>query len=279
MSQLIVHADDLGLSRSINDGIFEAHRRGVLTSASIMANGEAFHHAVDICRTTPTLDTGVHLTLVEERPILAPEKVKSLIDANGRFHRHATQFTRKYFQGGLSFDEIRQELEVQVTRVLDHGILVSHLDSHQHLHMLPRILAITVELAKKYGIRAVRIPNEPVRLAMLTGDRALTRALQGLALRFFCHLGRNIDLVHTDAFAGFFFGGKLNRENLLKVLENLPPQGTCELMCHPGQEDPHTRHDHWGYNWNDELEALTDPTIPLLLERKGIRLISYRELS
>ncbi len=277
--KLIVHADDFGLSEKINDGILHAHRHGILTSASIMANGKAIEHAMRICRSVPTLDVGVHLTLVEELPVLPREQIPSLVNGEGRFHRHAMTFLKKYVTGRIRLPDVRRELEAQVKKVLGYGISVSHLDSHQHLHILPQILSITVALAREYGIPAIRLPYETPRFYMLGSREIFSRLPQLLGLNLFCRLGEKTIPLRTAHFVGFFFGGNLQKKNLHKALQCLPSAETCELMCHPGLEDAITPYRHWRYHWAEELLALTDPKIADFLSAKGIRLISYRQLA
>jgi len=276
--KLIVHADDLGLSNNVNQGILEAHLRGIVTSASIMAGGVAFEHAADICRLMPTLDTGIHLTLVGERPVLDSATVPSLVGPDGKFHRNFTAFAWKYLTRGISLVEVRCELEAQIQKVMSRGLEVSHLDSHQHLHMLPQIFRVAVALAKKYRIPAIRIPRENLRAYMLGGKAWMLRVPQLLVLNMFCRGAASTFPLGTDYFAGFLFTGRLHKHNLRKVLEHLPTRGTCELMCHPGLRDPNIRCGQWGSHWADELKALTDPEISELLAKRGVQLISYREL-
>jgi predicted glycoside hydrolase/deacetylase ChbG (UPF0249 family) len=276
---LIVHADDFGLSEKISDGIVLAHKEGVLTSTSVIATGKAFVHAMETCRSLPTMDLGVHLTLVEERPVLNPSAIPSLVNANGFFFDHATTFIRRYATGNISLMEIRQEFEAQIKRVLDWHIPVSHLDTHQHLHGLPAIRHIVDDLAGKYRIPAVRYPREKLRWYMLRNIRMLPRTLQLLALNFFCRLGNTPVPAHTDHFAGFYFGGYLTRTNLRTLIDNLPPHGSCEMMCHPGLPDASGVYGHWNYHWADELDALLDPQLPELLRHNGIHLIGYRDLA
>ena len=108
MLKLIVNADDFGLSEKVNEGIVSAHRNGIVKSASLMANGTAFDHAITCCAVTPTLDIGVHLNLVEEQPVLDTHQVPSLVDRKGRLPRHAKNFVRRYFAGQISLQEIRE---------------------------------------------------------------------------------------------------------------------------------------------------------------------------
>jgi len=277
--KLIVHADDFGLSEKINDGILHAHLHGILTSTSVMANGGAFEHALNICRSVPTLDIGVHLTLVEEPPVLPREKIPSLVGGEGRFHCHAMTFLRKYAAGRIRLAEVRCELEAQIKKVASYGISISHLDSHQHLHILPQILNLTVDLAEQYGIPAIRFPYETPRFYMLGNRKAFSRLPQLLGLNLFCRLGKKAIPLHTAHFAGFFFGGDLQKKNLHKTLEFLPVGETCELMCHPGLADEYGAYRRWRYHWAEEFLALTDPEIAAFLSAKGIRLISYRQLA
>lgn len=274
-----MHADDFGLSERVSDGIVLAHKEGVLTSTSVIATGKAFVHAMEICRSLPTIDLGVHLTLVEEQPVLRPSEIQSLVNADGLFFDHATTFIKRYATGNISLAQIRQEFEAQIKRVLDWHIPVSHLDTHQHLHGLPAIRHIVDDLARKYAIPAVRYPREKLRWYMLSNIRMLPRTLQLSALNFICWLGKAPALLHTDHFVGFYFGGHLTRNNLRTLIDNLPAYGSCEIMCHPGLPDKNGAYGHWNYHWADELDALLDPQLPDLLRQHRINLIGYRDLA
>jgi len=275
--KVIVHADDFGLTEKVNDGILQAHLHGILTSTSIMANGGAFEQALNIVHSTPTLDVGIHLTLIEEKPLLNAEEIPTLLTQEGKFHRNAFHFVRRYLLGKINLDEVRKELDTQIQRVLMAGISPSHLDSHQHIHMLPGILGIVVELSQKYGIPAIRFPHE-VRVFRGIRNVSLTRVAQALVLNLFCQAAKGRIGRRTDFFAGFLFGGNLNKENLLRVLRDLDRSGTYEIMCHPGLGDLDTHYSHWRYHWLDELNALTDKEIADFIHHKGIWLISYRQL-
>jgi hopanoid biosynthesis associated protein HpnK len=280
MNRLIVNADDFGLSEKVNEGILDAHLHGIVTSASIMANGEAFEHAIDICKSTPTLDIGVHLTLVGEEPVVSSEHLPSLVNGEGRLHSHATEFLKRYLMRKICFQEVRKELEAQVISVISRGINVSHLDSHQHLHMLPKNWTVAVALARKYGIRAIRVSNERlhINVDMLRTNGSGSRVIHSFVLKFLSRLRKNADVVRTDHFVGFLFSGNLSKENLQTVLQKLPPTGTCEIMCHPGAYDPDSRYTHWRYNWPGELSALTDQEILQFVKHNRIKLISYQQL-
>jgi hopanoid biosynthesis associated protein HpnK len=275
--KLLVHADDFGLSARVNEGISLAHRGGILTSTSLLANGGAFADAVRIGREVPTLDVGVHLTLVEDAPVLDAERVPTLVDETGKFYRHATVLAKRWLMGKVSVSEVRAELQAQIEKVLDSGLRVTHLDGHQHAHMLPDLLAATGELASRYGIRWIRFPGERLRAYMLRPSE-FGRIAQLLALNLLCLLGRRVDARSTDHFAGFFFGGRLDKHNLLTLIDRLPSTGSCELMCHPGTADPSSSYAHWNYRWGEELAALIDKDVARALAKRGVQLVSYRDL-
>ena len=277
---LIVHADDFGLSEAVNHGILDAHSNGVLTSTSIMAGAEAFDHAVGLSLASPSLDVGVHLTLVEEQPVLDPALIPSLLGENRRFHRHATVFTSEYFRGRISLVQVEAEFEAQIGKVLAAGLRVSHLDSHQHLHMLPGVLKVTLDLARRHGVPFVRFPRETIAPYMLRAPAGASRVAQLAVLNLFCALGeKRFAGRRTDHFVGFYHGGDLNRANLRALAARLPACGVTELMCHPGRDDPASGRAHWGYGWAAELEALTDPEVARILQRRGVSLISYRDMA
>ena len=277
--RLIVHADDFGLSRSVNEGILEAHCRGILTSTSVMASGEAFDHAIQLVRATPALDVGVHLTLTEERPVLGCADIPTLLNGQGVFHASSGVFMQRYLSQRISLDDVRREFDAQIGRVSEQGVTISHLDGHQHLHMVPGIRRVVGELAKKYAIPAIRFPRERLQGYMFRDVQNWSRLLQQCALNCVCSIAAIPGAMQPDHFVGFAFGGKLTKANLFKVLQSLPETGTCELMCHPGHPDPQSPRAHWGYRWQEELEALTDPEVRQYIESNDIKLVSYAALA
>lgn len=278
--RLIVHADDFGISESVNLGLVDAHRHGIVTSTSVMANGAAFEHAVALAKECPTLDVGVHLTLTEERPV--GPAAAGLVDAHGRFAPNVFDLAARHALGRVPLDAVRAELDAQIRRVLASGIPVSHLDGHQHVHALPGIARVVAELAKAHGIRTVRYPAERIRGYMLKlGLRSLgnaRRVAEQIALAACCALSPLRELKRIDDFVGFYFGGRLTEANLATVLAGLPAGRTAELMCHPGDDDPRGPYRHWHYSWAVERDALSSPRIRELVLARGVQLISYRDL-
>jgi hopanoid biosynthesis associated protein HpnK len=275
-TRLIVNADDFGLSEAVNRAVIEAHENGIVTSTSIMAGGAAFEHAADLAARSPTLDVGVHLTLTELQPVA--ESVPSLVGAEGRFARHATDFAKRWLRGTIVLGDVRKELDAQIQRVRAHGVQPTHLDGHQHVHVLPGIARVVAELARVNGIRGVRVPTERMHGYMFKDLGGLKRLAEQIALGMFGTLSPLKHLRRVDRFVGFYFGGRLNEQNLRTVLERLPPGKTVELMCHPGLEDPESRYRHWDYAWAAETAALTSPRIRELLGAHGVRLIGYRDV-
>lgn len=278
--RLIVNADDFALHPSANLAILKAHREGIVTSTTILAGGMAFFDSLGDLKDCSGLGIGVHLCLVDQKPVLEASQVPSLVDENGRFTLSYGAFVKKLAMRRIDLSEVRRELEAQVGRVLDHGLKITHLDSHQHLHLLPGICGIVAEISRKFGVRRVRLPAEIV----LPGCESTSR-LRRLQGRLVYRLARKrrrefkkAGLKSTDHFIGFDCGGCFCREQWFNLIPNLPP-GDTEVMVHPGQ-DAHLLEDmtRWGYRWEEELAALTDPRLKVLLQDHGIQLINYGNL-
>jgi len=274
-TRLIVNADDFGIAEPVNRGIAEAHDRGIVTSASIMATGQSFEHAVALARERPNLGIGVHLVLTEQRP-LAGAHVPTLVGADGRFAPHTVELAGRQLSARISLRDVKVELDAQIRRVRAAGLAVTHLDGHQHVHVLPGVARVVAELAAAHGIAAVRYPSERLCPYMLRSPRGFKRLAEQAAVTVCCVVSPLRELRRSDDFVGFYFGGRLDETNLETVLHELQPGHTTELMCHPGQAD--IRADGWRYAWADELAALTSPRIRELLAARGVQLISYRNL-
>lgn len=265
---LIVNADDFGFTRDVNEGILEAHRRGILTATTMMANGAAFEHAVTLARQTPTLDIGCHLVLVGGNSLLPPHAplpldVKSLLAALAR--------------GRIA---IESELDAQVRRILDAGLRPTHLDTHKHTHLLPPVLAAVARLGRKYAIPWVRRPFDFPRHAgqVPLSRRVLSRGLGFLRPKFHRVLEEH-GCRTTNHFAGFSITGYLRIAELLALLRDLPP-GSTEFMTHPGfcTAELMAAPTRLKQQRQQELEALTSPEAREALKQSGIRLACYRDL-
>ncbi len=281
MKLLIVNADDFGLHPAVNRAIIAGHTGGCITSTSIMPAAAAFADAASLAGRHPSLGTGVHLTLVGERPVADPAAIPTLVDGDGRFPGQYPAFLARYLRGRVSRDEIRTELTAQVAKTAAAGVQITHLDSHQHLHVMPGIIDIVLDLAAQFGIKALRIPDEPRFFSggfPYTAGRFVGRfGLSSLASVARCKAKRRGFAV-PDHFFGMLAGGNMRQEYLLAILDRLP-DGVSEIMVHPGDDAAALGTLYgWGYRWQDELAALTSPDTRRRLETNGIRLISFREL-
>ena len=274
---LIVNADDFGLSEKVNAGISHAHQRGIVTSASLMANGRAFEHAVDLAKEMPSLDIGIHLTLVGENPLLPAHEVSSLLSADGALLPHAAGFLTRFCRGKIRLSQVRRELSAQIEKVRATGLRLSHLDSHQHLHVLPGIASIVAELARRYHIPAMRRPVEtPLPQEVV---RQPLRAVQWGVLKALTAATSSAGVILTpDRFFGFFCGGRLSVVDLESFIQRLRPGEVAEIMCHPGLADVSSPYLNWHYDWVGELDALTSREVVAAVQKRGVRLTGFSAL-
>lgn len=278
--RLVVNADDFGVSERVNSGIAHAHREGVVTATSLMAVGRAFEHAVRLARAVPDLDVGVHLTLVAERP-LRPEG-SSLTGTDGRFPPGAGAFTLGWLTGRIRRADVEAEGSAQIERVLASGFRPSHLDSHQHVHVLPGLLDLARELAARYGIPFVRVPVEGWRLDRPITLHGISRLLGAGALRVFAAVGGPGRAGRAGRrplrFLGFHDGGRLDAQRLRRLLAGLRAGESYELMCHPGLTPEEEDLRRWGYGHELELQALTSPAVRADLDALGVELCTFKDL-
>lgn len=277
--QLIVHGDDFGFSEAINDGIVRAHTDGVLTSASLVAAGDAFDHAVALARVHDSLDVGVHLTLTGERSAASPASVPSLLCDGASLWPTPGEFLKRLVRGAIAMRDVECELGAQLDRAVGTGLRISHIDGHQHLHALPGIRGIVADLARQHGIAFVRRPRERLRVFMLRDADRLARAAAGIALGLLCTAPPRWRVRTTDHFVGFYFGGRLDRASLATLIKTLPSTGTCELMCHPGSSAIDSGHFAADYDRRAECDALCDPDIRRELLARNVRLVSFADIA
>lgn len=266
MKRLIVTADDVGLHPGMTRGALAAHDRGIVTAVSVSPNGRDFEPAVELLRKRPRLAVGAHLTLVGERPLSRPETIPSLVGPAGLLHAGYPAFAARYALGRIRGLDLETELRAQVERLLATGLRVTHLNSHQHLHVLPRVFEVVLRLAEEHGIPMVRIPDEPE--ARLTPRGLQIAALNALGRRARRRLGR---IASPNRTVGVMAAGRLTPMSLRRCLDRV--EGTTELVCHPGLggEELAAAYD-WGYAWEEETAALCDPGLPELLRERGISL-------
>lgn len=275
--RVVINADDFGLHPAVNRGICRAHQEGVVTSTSLMACGSAFQDAVERLRACPNLDVGIHLTLVEERPVSSAGEVSSLVGPDGRMlasHRH---FARRWLSGRIRARDVRQELCSQVQRVLRSGIRPTHLDAHQHVHCLPGIWPMVVALAEEHRIPFVRLPRfESLRAAARGWMDSVLRSSVNLLAGM--HARRWPATVHcADHVKGAELSGRMTGDALLRLLGGVRT-GLTEILVHPGEDDPdlHRRYGHWyWFDWRAELEAVTDERVQACCRQGTVQLTRF----
>ncbi|MBK7642703.1 MAG: ChbG/HpnK family deacetylase [Planctomycetes bacterium] len=278
---LIVNADDLGMSAGVNAAIFEAHERGILTSTSLMAGGEAFDEALEGLRARPRLRCGVHLVLHDELALASHERVPHLAGADGRMRPLRPTALALLF-GRIPAAEIEAEYRAQIEKVLAAGVRPTHLDSHCHLAGFPRAGAVLHRLGREYGIPCARRPE----LGSLADFRGSPPSRYPIALLIstlhkLTRMRLEAPLRMPARFVGLVKSGAVERDWLVGALAGLPRGRVSELMVHPGDGsgpgDPYG--DHGPAMRKRELEALVSPEVRAAVERHGIELVSYAELA
>lgn len=285
VKRLIVNADDLGLTPGVNRGIVEANQQGIVTSATLMANGAAFDDAIRVMTTVPSLAIGCHVDLIQLSPVLRPDQVASLV-AGEHFRPGFAALAGRAMRGKLDPAEITAEAAAQIRKLQAAGVKVSHFDTHKHTHVFPPVLRALLRAAVERGIKAVRNPFEPEsavdfkdvyrRWAILLRWTAV-RSLRTLARNFRRDVER-AGIATTDGTIGIALTGHLTQPRLTQLLARIPP-GTWELVTHPGYAEPGLeRLSKLTSSREEELRSLTSAQTREAIERMGIELISYAEL-
>jgi hopanoid biosynthesis associated protein HpnK len=287
VKNLIVNADDLGWTEGVNRGIRDASRGGIVTSTSLLANGMAFAEAVKSAKSAPGLGVGVHLNLSDGAPVAEPKSVMSLLDGRGKLSSGPESLLLKRARRGLVLAEVEREWDAQIRKVREAGIRPTHVDGHKHVHMLPGLFEIALRLAKRHGIEAVRVSLEEssLRAALSSGGKhnpgvVMKQGVQARGLKLLARdareQARRAGIATSDYFCGIAQTGELTREGVERLLWSLP-EGTTELMCHPGYADEALQKSatRLQASRQKELEILTDARIRNLVASQGIRLIDY----
>ena len=281
MKQLIINADDFGLHPLINKGIIKGHSEGIITSTSLMPSAPYFDEAVQLAKANPYLGVGIHLTLVGGVKPACPSGVNSLLTADGVFAEDYTVFAKKWYTGSIKKNELIKELETQIEKVLAAGIKPTHIDSHQHMHVLPGIAGIVVRLCEKYGIKKIRMPGENI---FWSGgfEAGMGRKIGRDGLSFCAMLAKgkaqSAGLIYPQHFFGMLAGGNLNEFLVKNILLGLP-EGTSEIMTHPGADNVLLAQNFkWGYHWHDELNAFLSESNKNIAREQGIELINFGRL-
>ena len=289
--RLIINADDFGLTSGINRAIVEAHQRGLVTSATLMASSGAFENAMQLTRDNPKLSVGCHVVLLDGLPASLPETIPTLLEKNqepSRLRDKLLPFVAAAVRGRISREEIAREIEAQIRKIQAAGIQPTHLDTHKHTHIFPAIFKPLLEAASKLGIRAVRNPFAPIKpLAfahLVRRPRLWTRYSEVKVFRHFAEdFRKEVDahgMVTTDGSFGVVVTGALD-QTLFASIMGCIPEGTWEFVCHPGYNDTDLGQVRTRLRQSRvaELEVLTSSAAREAIAKHGIELISYRDLT
>jgi hopanoid biosynthesis associated protein HpnK len=288
MKELILNADDFGLTEGVNEGIMRAHREGVLTSTTLMANGLAFDHAVECARANPNLGVGCHLVLAGGAPVSPPEEIPSLVDASGRMPSSLSAFVARVSCGAVRARDIERELRAQIGKIRGAGIEPTHLDTHKHTHAHPRVMKVLAQVAQALGITRVRKPAEYLRESWRVMCSELgappTQLAAVAAVRLFSanfsSISKKYGLRSPGTFLGVAATGQLGPEALCHLIDTIG-EGRTEIMLHPGvcDEDLARTRSRLQGQRQIELDGLLAPQVRRAIDLHGIRLITYRELN
>lgn len=270
---LIVNADDFGLTSQICAGVLHAHEHGIVTSTSALAIAPAFDAYAPSLRDSG-LSVGGHLAAVgEDRPLLSRREVPSLVDGRGAFPLTWQHFLRRAATGRVDPDDLRREFTAQMEKLRAAGLVLTHLDSHQNLHLWPQVATVVLELARHYGIGAIRVSRSRRWTPIGVGVRALSARLRARAAA--------AGVAYPAASTGFDESVSLEPSTLAGAIRRLAATGapTAELVTHLGFDpDPDRVRYPTRFDWSAELTAMCDPLVAAAVDRAGFRLGSFASL-
>jgi hopanoid biosynthesis associated protein HpnK len=283
LKKLILTGDDFGLAPAVNEAIVEAHRKGSLTAASLMVGADFARDAVERARQNPSLRVGLHLALVEGRSVLAPRHIPDLVDSAGVFSTHLARSGFKFF----FYPGIRRQLEAEICAQFEAfretGLELDHVNAHNHMHLHPTVLRLILKVGRDYGLKAVRLPNEPPVRAWRASKKSLELRLASWL--FLCpwmslmrYLLRQAGVRYNDFLFGMTDCGSMTLNLALEFLQNLP-SGVTEFCFHPATRRcmeidrtmPHYRHE-------DEFRALTSDLLIEALRTANVQKIAFSDI-
>jgi chitin disaccharide deacetylase len=281
MKQLIITADDFGLSTGVNRAVELAWKDGLLTGASIMPGGVAFAEAVHIARRNHGLQVGLHLTLVHGKSVLPQQEIPDLVDTFGNFSDNPTATGMRYYFDKRLRVQLEREIEAQIVRVREAGIVPTHIDGHLNIHLHPVVLAILTELMPRYGITTFRLSQERLlhnlrfERSRIIGKAVERLIFAGLADHARPQLDR-LRIGYAGEVKGVLNSGRMTEEYILNIIDGLQ-EGLTEIYFHPGiLPDAEIRLLMPDYRHQEELAAITSPAVRERLKKLQIPVRNYR---
>jgi hopanoid biosynthesis associated protein HpnK len=278
MKQIVVTADDFGLCEEVNDAVEIAHRAGILSAASLMVSAPAARDAIERAARLPSLRVGLHIVLVDGRPLLPPEDIPALVDADGTFPNTLVRAGVRWFLSAAARRQLEREIEAQFEAFRASGLALDHVNAHNHMHVHPTVLGIVLRLARRFGVRFIRLPFEPPASRPMMGERLAALTLAPW-LRFMRRRIARAGLRHNDSLLGLRSSGHLDEACLLELLGRLP-EGITELYCHPAvRRTPGLAALMPGYDNEAEFAALTSAAVADRLQALGLKPIGFADVT
>jgi hopanoid biosynthesis associated protein HpnK len=280
---LIVTADDFGLAEEVNEAVEIAHRHGILSAASLMVAGPAAEDAVRRARRLPNLRVGLHVVLLEEKPVLPPAKISGLVDNSGHMRRDLVRLAFELVRSERLRSQLRAEIAAQFAAYLDTGLRLDHVDVHKHYHLHPAVGREVIAMARRFGATAVRVPSEPLGVIRRVEARsfsaasvAASLALAGCA-RWLRSQVRGAGLLAPDAVFGLTWSGEFTADRLLPLLHHLPG-GVVEIYSHPATQDRFPG-SAAGYRYSDEFRALCAAEVLDEIRHSRLKPVGYSDVA
>jgi hopanoid biosynthesis associated protein HpnK len=276
---LIITADDFGADVAVNDAVEIGCRDGVLTAASLMVAAPGAADAVARALRTPTLRVGLHVVLVDGRPLLPPAQIPHLVDTRGRFRDNMVAAGAMMFFHPVARRELEAEITAQFEAFTATGLELDHVNTHKHFHLHPTIAGLILKIGRRHGMKAVRIPLEP---------RGPLAALESVATHpadavFDLWAGRarrrlrRAGITTPDHVFGLRWSGAMSAKRLAGLIESLPT-GLTEIYLHPATEGVFYGAAA-GYGYREEFAALCAPEVVLASLGTNIRLGGYTDFT
>jgi chitin disaccharide deacetylase len=276
---LIITADDFGLAPEVNEAVETAHSSGILTAASLMIGAPAAADAVDRARRLRSLKVGLHIVLTDGYPVSPPSRLPNLVDKSGRFRNDMAWASVRIFVDPMVRRQLAYEIAAQFEAFVATGLRLDHVDCHKHWHLHPTIAGHIFDIGQRYGMTALRVPCEPVRVLRLIEKQTSSRLswVTSTCAALLKARVRRHRLLAADGVFGLAWSGAMTEMRVAGLLAHLP-DGLTEIYFHPATSNTFSGAAP-GYRYIDELAALVSPRIVLAARGRDIRLIGYSDLA